>query len=145
MMSVFRSPILLGATLALLGALVVAPSVPAQPDNPLARSGSMIGSTQMSGRATGRLVCLQCEMDDRGAYGVDCVRSTDDTEDCQGEGKRRALEIEGRKRVFPILPGNDKVRDEIVASSMHGERVTVTGRYYPSVGAIFASSVLPAD
>ena len=116
----------------------------AQPDNPVARSGNMIGSSQMSGRATGRLVCLQCALDDADDYRVDCDL-LETTEDCEGDGRRRALQIAGRERPFPILPGNDKVRSEIVDASMNEERVTVTGRYYPTIGVIFASSVIPAE
>ena len=44
--------------------------------------------------------------------------------------------------IHPLLPGTAEVAAKINSRALHGKKVKVAGKYYPSTGAILVSRIV---
>ncbi len=83
------------------------------------------------GNYPGKLVCLRCDL--KPGPGM--------MAQCQKEGHRHALSMEADSMIHPLLPGTEEVLRQINSGELHGEEVSVHGKYYPSTAAILVDRV----
>jgi len=81
------------------------------------------------GQFPGNLVRLSCD-----ANGTP-------TDQGKQPGYDYALVLPGDDALHALVPGTDEVRRQLSSSELQGADAVVGGKYYPSTGAIFVSSV----
>ena len=65
--------------------------------------------------------------------------------ECQADGHRHALSMDDGSMIHPLVSGTEEVLKEINSTELHGKKVVVHGKYYPSTGFIFVNQVTPAQ
>jgi hypothetical protein len=105
---------------------------PVTADSTLSLARYYSASIANIGRFPGTLVRLSCE-----ANGG--ATPTEQSEQPQYDN---ALVLRGDDVMHPLVPGTDEVRRELSAAALRGAEVIAQGKYYPSTGAIFVSSLM---
>lgn len=108
----------------------VTPRVPPGGDQ-TSMSRFYTGPVSSIGTFKGKLVCLRCDL----------AHAPDGAAQCQKEGHRHALSMVDGSMIHPLVAGTDEMLKQINSSELHDKNVIVTGKYYPSTGAILVSSV----
>lgn len=93
------------------------------------------GGLEQIGTFPGTLVCLRCDL------GID----QHDSRVCEKRGHRHALSMDGGTMVHPLVAGTEDVLSRINSTELHGKKVRVTGKYYPSTGIIFVGSIAASE
>lgn len=108
----------------------VTPRVPPGGDQ-MSMSRFYTGPVSRIGTFKGKLMCLRCDL----------AHAPDGAAQCQKEGHKHALSMDDGSMIHPLLAGTDEMLKRINSSELHDKSVIVTGKYYPSTGAILVSSV----
>jgi len=83
------------------------------------------------GNFSGKLVCLRCDL----KPGPDAMKQ------CEKEGHRHALSMDGDAMIHPLLAGDEAVFNQINSGDLHGKEVTVHGKHYASTGFILVDQI----
>lgn len=106
----------------------------AEPQPAAGMSQFYIGSTPVKvGSFEGELVDLECDL----------ARSEEVAKQCKREGHRHALSMQDGSIIRPLLAPTEEILQQLNAADMHGEKVRIQGRYYPTTGVILVNSVAP--
>jgi len=97
----------------------------------LATARFFTGSVGNGGHFPGKLVCLRCDINP----------SSESRAQCQKDGHRHALQIQGDPLLHPLLEVSDAVLKQVNSDTLHDKEVVVTGTYYPATGAILVSGI----
>src|SRR5262249_22573486 len=107
------------------------PAAPATDASLLATARFFTGSVGHTGQFPGKLVCLRCDLNP----------SSEAKAQCEKEGHRHALQIQGDPLLHPLLGVSEDILKQINSDAMHDKQVLVTGTYYPATGAVLVSAI----
>ncbi len=91
--------------------------------------------TERVGTFPGRPTCLGC----------DSGKGHDTALQCEDEGERPALSIDGDSVAHPLLAGTMDVVQQLASCETNARDVAVHGKYYPTTGAILVDAITARD
>ncbi len=94
-----------------------------------------VGSHGNIGTFPGKLVCLRCDLGSAPGREAQCKK----------EGHRHALSMDDDSMIHPLVSGTEEVLKEINSTELHGKKVVVHGKHYPSTGFIFVDQIALAE